>query len=261
MSERRFGGYALRRLLGRGASASVVEATAPDGRRVALKVPHPHVQDDALEREAARAMAVSSPHVVRVEGVVREGRDRALVLELVLGETLAARLERGAFALDEAHRLAHELSAGLAAIHGAAADGVALGLVHGDVSPANVLLDEHGRAKLTDLGLARRRALTALSQSGGIHGSVGYVAPEVIRGRPSTPRADVFALGVVLHEAITGRRAFEGRTDLERLRATVEVTLAAIDGPLGSWIQRCTHKRPEARPTDGAAAMAALVRH
>jgi len=256
MTERTFAGYRLREILGRGASATVVEAEAPDGGAVALKIPHPHAQGPHLEREAARAMAVRSPRVVRVDGVVRQGPDRALVLELVRGRSLADVAREG---VEDVARVAADLAEGLAAIHDATEDGLHLGLVHGDVSPGNVLIDAHGRAKLTDLGLSRRRALSALSQSGAIQGTLGYVAPEVIRGQAPSPRSDVFALGVVIYERVCGGPAFEGRTDLDRLRATVEQPLAPAPGPLGGWLSACTAKRPERRPSDGAAAARALA--
>jgi len=257
MTERTFAGYRLHEVLGRGASATVVRAEAPDGRAVALKIPHPHAQGAHLEREAARAMAVRSPRVVAVHAVVQQGRDRALVLELVRGRPLS---ELALDGVDPAAVavVASDLAAALEAIHAARDGGAELGLVHGDVSPGNVLVDAGGRAKLTDLGLSRRRALSALSQSGAIQGTVGYVAPEVIRGRPVTARADVFAMGVIVHELLSGRRAFEGRTDLERLRATIERPLEPLAGPLGGWVGVCTHKRPERRPADGAAAARAL---
>ena len=101
------------------------------------------------------------------------------------------------------------------------------GLIHRDVKPQNVLLGEDGRPRLTDFGIAQAMASSGLTRTGAVMGSVHYIAPELVRGRPATPQSDVYGLGAVLYEMATGRVPFEGDTDLAVALAHVEQTPAA----------------------------------
>lgn len=254
MTRPRFDRYALVRTIGRGASSTVVEAVDEEtGARVALKVPHAGPMASDVEAEMGRQVeisrAIASPHVVAITGVAREGYQRALVLERVDGVSLDRLLEGGGLPWEEVHAIALDAARGLSAIHGAAgASGGLLGLVHGDVSPSNVLIDVAGRAKLTDLGLATRRAVSVFTQSGAVEGTAGYIAPEVVRGLPPGSPADVFALGAVLFEALSGGPAFEGTDGHARLLAAVERSPEVPASPLTPSIEACLRKRAEARP-------------
>ncbi|MCC7536781.1 MAG: serine/threonine protein kinase [Deltaproteobacteria bacterium] len=272
MPEYRIGPYRLVRRLGRGSSATVVEAIDERvGRKVALKVPHADRVADAsaraeLEREAHLAASIRSPFVVRVLELVVDGPSAAIVLEHVEAVTLA-RLCRHTPAdpgpLTDpalAALVAHDVARGLADIHAAVdIDGAPLGLVHGDIGPDNVLVDVEGTTRVTDLGLARRRAVTAATASGLVRGTPGYVAPEVVRGSPATPLSEVFAVGVLLWEMRAGRPAFARPDPIAALRATVEERLEPFVDPLGEVIDRATAKRPERRHGSAASLAEALA--
>ena len=162
-------------------------------------------------REARAAARISHPNVCPIFEVGEEGGWPFLAMELLPGETLAARLRREPLSPAEALDVAEDLLAALGALHDA-------GVVHRDLKPSNIFLTPHG-AKLLDFGLARElpgdvaRALataTDLTRPGLIVGTPGYMAPEQILGHPVDARADLFAAGAVLYEALTGQRAVPG---------------------------------------------------
>lgn len=203
-----FGRYTVLRRLGVGGTASVhLARDGETGDFVVLK----HVRaawagdrgaEEAALRELEVARRVSHPSLVAVHGFMRADDGVVLVLEHAEGGSLRGLLrERGCLAPAEVARLAADAADGLAALHAA-------GVVHGDIKPENILLDSAGRAKLTDFGLASATPSgTTLIKRGGDGvglGTPGYLAPERLRGGAPTPAADVYALGAVLHEAITG---------------------------------------------------------
>ena len=200
------------------------------GREVALKVLQADVSHDEewrrrFEREARSAASLSHPHVCAVYDVGREGTRDYLVLELLEGETLEARLERGALPYPEVLRLGAQIAAALAAAH-------ASGLIHRDLKPGNVMLVSAG-VKLLDFGLAKlvleaapsagntlgSTAGMGLTRHGSLLGTVPYMSPEQAAGKPVDARSDIFALGAVLYEMATGERAFPGQTSAEVLSA------------------------------------------
>ena len=201
------GRYRVERTLGRGGMATVFLAEDLElARPVAVKVLDGGLEGDGdlgerFRREARTAASLQHPNVVAVYDAGDEDGRLYIVMECVSGEGLDALLAREG-RLDPGHvlRLADQAAAGLGYAHAA-------GVVHRDVKPANLLLREDGVLKVTDFGIARAAAdeVTQLTQAGTILGTAAYLAPEQARGEPAEAPADVFALGVVLYEALTGR--------------------------------------------------------
>ena len=255
----RLGPYEVGELLGAGGMAEVYRAHDPRlGRDVAIKVvltdgaPAP----DRLRRfedEARAVAALSHPNVLTVFDVGScEGRPY-LVLELLEGETLRQRLERGAMPLRSAVELAIEVCHGLEAAH-------ARSVVHCDLKPDNLFLTADGRVKILDFGIARLTRPTGRdpadtdTKPGLLMGTVGYVSPEQARGLVPDGRADVFALGAILYEALSGRRAFGGASAADTIAAVLHddppplrVALGPVPSMLDRVVRRCLHKDPGER--------------
>jgi len=182
------------------------------GRPVALKFPLPHTRLDPRSRERflreARALAaVDHPNLCTIYeiGETPEGQ-LFIAMALYEGETLAARMERdGAFEIDEAVAIAEQVTAGLARAHAA-------GVVHRDLKPANIMLPRDGPPKLLDFGLARSDELS-LTGPGVAMGTLAYMAPEQLRGERVDERADLWAVGAILYQMLTGRRPFGGASE------------------------------------------------
>jgi serine/threonine-protein kinase len=204
-TEVRQGRYQVERPLGSGAMGTVVLARdSVLGRLVAIKALAPHLaaDDDFRERflrEARLSARLCHPNVVQIfDAGGGDEEDPFLVMEYVDGETVADRLVRGRpFSADEVVALALDLSAGLAQAH-------ALGIVHRDVKPHNVLLTADGLAKLTDFGIARALEDRGLTEIGTVLGTAPFMAPEQAAGHPVSPAADIFALGALLRYAASG---------------------------------------------------------
>jgi serine/threonine protein kinase len=176
-------------------------------RPVAVKVLSDVLAEDPayvarFQREARLAAGLSHPNLVRVFDFSKERERPYLVMEYVDAGTLADRLAADRANEVDPRRLARELLSALALIHRA-------GVVHRDVKPSNVLLDQDGRARLTDFGIAEPRDATKLTRTGEVIGTLKYMAPEVRRGEPATPRSDLYSCGVVLGEALKGTSAPE----------------------------------------------------
>ncbi|MGZ8513002.1 MAG: serine/threonine-protein kinase, partial [Candidatus Limnocylindria bacterium] len=175
-------------------------------RQVAVKRLHPHLMPDEgsrrrLAAEARAAAGLSHPVIVDVYDIDTEGESPAIVMELVDGESLATRIARdGALGPAEAARITADVADALYHAH-------QRGLVHRDVKPGNVLLSADGRTRLVDFGIARSLAESAerFTQAGTVMGTLSAMAPEQLAGGPIGPRTDLYGLGVVLHEALTGR--------------------------------------------------------
>src|SRR5437879_8235333 len=181
-------------------------------RDVAIKLLGPDADDAFRARfadEARRAAAVVHPNVVTVFDEGRDGADAFMVMELVPGKTLREIVaERGPLPAHEVARLIRQVAAALDAAHAA-------GVIHCDVKPANVIVDPEGLAKLTDFGIARA-ARDRDEQE--LLGTARYIAPERVEGGPVTARTDVYGLGLVAYELLTGRPAFDGATSEELVR-------------------------------------------
>ncbi len=247
--------FEILRELGRGGFGAVYEALDRDlGRKVALKTLRPgrsrdEWADEQLRREAQAAASLSHPGIVTLHEACTCDRGPYLVMELLRGETLEARLSRGPLPPGEAVEVGLQVARALAHVHGH-------GLVHRDLKPGNVFLGEDGRVKLLDLGLAH-----LLGRKSSTGGTPAYVAPEQWRGEEVDGRADVFALGAVLFEMVSGRRAFEVKD--ERSTALDPGPALALGGKvprgLARLVARCLSKEPAGRPTAGAAAEALLA--
>jgi serine/threonine-protein kinase len=220
------GAYTIDAELGRGAMGVVYRArdTRLD-RSVAIKSLPPGFADDAdllarFEREARLMAGLSHPNIATVYGLEHAGTARFLVMELVEGETLAARLSRGALPLDEALSVAAQIAAGVEAAHDR-------GVVHRDLKPSNVMLQSDRTVKVLDFGLARDASKPATRHGGSTGegfavGTPGYMSPEQARGREVDRRTDIFAFGCVLYECLTGRAAFRGEFPVDAITATLE---------------------------------------
>jgi eukaryotic-like serine/threonine-protein kinase len=257
--------YRLESKLGSGGMSTVYLARDETLERwVAVKVMHREISDqpDQLERfrREARAVAqLSHPNVVAVIDAGEDGGHPYIVFEYVDGETLKQRIDRlGRLALDEAAAYAIEIGRGLAAAH-------ARQLVHRDVKPQNVLIDPEGRAKVTDFGIARSLESDGLTKTGRVLGTTDYVSPEQAMGQGVDARSDIYSLGVLLYEMLTGEVPFEAETvvgvamkhvnepmpDVQRLRPEVSSALAAA-------VERATAKEPKKRPRTMAEYLAEL---
>jgi serine/threonine protein kinase len=240
------GRYELRRLLGRGGMADVWAAhDRALGRDVAVKV----LRGLEAEHEARFAAEVRTlarldhPNLVRLLDAGDDDGRAYLVMDLVDGETLAEALRRGPLPVPRVTEVGAGLARALAAIHDQ-------GVVHRDVKPGNVLLDPGGRVRLTDFGIARLVDSGRLTSSGATMGTAAYLAPEQVRGEPAGPPADVYALGLVLLEALTGSPAFTG-PPMEAALARLSRDPAVPDGlpePWPSLLADMTRAEPATRP-------------
>ena len=249
--------FRLERRLGRGGMASVHLAHDEELHRpVAVKVLDTLAGDDEARRrfvrEARLAARLSHPNVVAVFDVGERDGAPCIVMEYVEGETLAELLaRRGRLEPGEAVRLAVQACAGLEHAHAA-------GLVHRDVKPQNLLLRVDGAVKISDFGIARAAETTRLTTEGTILGTIGYLAPEQLTGGEVTPAADVYGVGAVLYEALTGRPLVAVRS-LEELpaahaRAVPPVRDLAPDVPpaLEAEVMRALARSPEYRHRSAA---------
>ncbi|NKI39870.1 serine/threonine protein kinase [Streptomyces sp. LD120] len=223
------------------------------GRHVALKKLHvpPHLSDDEREtlyertrREARSAARITHPGVVVVHDVVDDGGLPCLVMEYVPSRTLAQVLrEDGPLSPREAARTGHRMVVALRAAHAA-------GVLHRDVKPANVLLGEAGRVVLTDFGIAVSSDTSTLTRTGELVGSVGYLAPERVKGRTPGPASDLWSLGATLYEALEGAAPFRRNSAMETVYAIAADPLVPPRhaGPLAPLIEALLRKEPEERP-------------
>ena len=259
------GRYRLDSKLGSGGMSTVYLARDETLERlVAVKLLHREISDqpDQLERfrrEARSVAQVSHPNVVAVIDAGDDSGYPYIVFEYVSGETLKQRIDRlGRLPLDEAAAYAIEIGRGLSAAH-------ARKLVHRDVKPQNVLIDPEGRAKVTDFGIARSLESDGLTKTGRVLGTTDYVSPEQAMGQDVDARSDIYSLGVVLYEMLTGKPPFEADSlvgvamkhvnepmpDLQERRPDASSALAAV-------IERATLKDPKKRYPNMGAMLAEL---
>jgi len=258
----RLGPYEIQSALGAGAMGEVYRARDTRlGRDVAVKVLPPDLARDAqalarFEREARAVAALSHPNIVALYDIGTE-QGVFIVTELLEGQTLRDRLHAGALPPRKALEFAAQMAAGLAAAH-------ERGVVHRDLKPENVFVTADGRIKLLDFGLAQIPAapLAAAGRSvaqttvgttpGMVLGTLGYMAPEQVRGQSVDARADIFALGAVLYEMVTGARAFAGETPADTISAILHrdpPPVAAASGvtiapQIDRLVRRCLEKSP-----------------
>jgi eukaryotic-like serine/threonine-protein kinase len=259
---RRLGPYEVLGALGAGGMGEVYRARDTRlGRDVALKVLPADVAADPerrrrFEREARAVAALNHPGVLAIHDVGDADGVFFIVTELLDGETVRARLARGPVPCERVAEWGASVAEALAAAH-------AGGLVHRDVKPENLFLTRDGRVKVLDFGLAKEQAvaghtedvtLSSPTVAGTVLGTLGYLSPEQARGEVVDGRSDIFSLGVLLYEALTGSRPFGGRTAQDHIAAVLRddpPDAASIrgDAPPGLTrvVQRCLAKEREAR--------------
>ncbi len=203
----RFGDYSIDAVLGEGGMGKVYKATAPDGSQVALKlVKEDYARDETFRRrfvrEARIAQTVKHPKVVSVVDTGEVDGLPYMAQRFVDGESLDHKLKRdGPLDVDTAVRVCADVASGLEALWAA-------GMVHRDVKPANILIDEQGECHITDFGLAKDTQGSLLTLPGQALGSMDYMAPEQIRGEDVSAASDIYALGCVMYECMVGRPPF-----------------------------------------------------
>src|SRR5688500_11957570 len=231
----RLGPYEIVAALGAGGMGEVYKATDTRlTRTVAIKVLPSHWADNSemkqrFEREARTIASLSDSHICALHDIGHEGDIDFLVMEYLEGETLAARIARGPIGLGETLTIAIAMASALDRAH-------RQGIVHRDLKPSNVMLTPSG-AKLLDFGLAKLAAGTTpanreLSAPGVVPGTLQYLAPEQLEGAEADARSDLFALGVIIHEMVTGKKVFEGKSRVLVMSAIATHTpppLAAAD--------------------------------
>jgi serine/threonine protein kinase len=246
--------FELEARLGRGGMATVYLAMDTTTQtRVALKVLHPHLRDDKLvvarfRREIAAARRIQHPNIIRIHDLIETPRLDCLVLEYQSGGDLKQVIRRrGALPVDEAVAIAQQLLAGLAVAHKA-------GVVHRDIKPHNVLVDEEGLAKIADFGLARVDDLIGVTTHTMSLGTPEYMAPELLGSPIVDGRADLYGVGVVLFELLTGKLPFRASTPLALLQLHQNqappnpcALVPELPAWLGEVVRRAMAKAPEDR--------------
>ena len=262
MTGRTLGHYQLQSLLGAGGMGEVYRARDLRLERdVAVKILPEHLAQDAealrrFEREAKAVAALSHPNITAIFDFGTEAGVSYAVMELLEGETLRARLQRGALPWREAVELASAMADGLAAAH-------AKGIIHRDLKPENIFLTADGQVKILDFGIARvKLPVTAESATrantktrpGTVLGTIGYMSPEQVRGEEADAPSDIFALGCVLYEMVSGQRPFASATTTETLAAILRDApppmtdvLPTVPAKLERLINHCLEKRAAER--------------
>jgi len=260
----KLGVYEIIAPLGAGGMGEVYRARDPQlGRDVAIKVLPASLSRDPdrlrrFEQEARAAAALNHPNILAVYQFGTYEGAPYLVSELLEGSTLRDQLLRGPLSIRKAVDYGIQMARGLAAAH-------EKGIVHRDLKPENLFLTKDGRIKILDFGLAKLIALPQASDPGSptltegtepgvVLGTVGYMSPEQVRGQTADGRADLFALGAILYELLTGKRAFYKATSAETMSAilnedppSVSQITSNIPPALQRVVQRCLEKTPEQR--------------
>lgn len=257
------GPYQIVELLGAGGMGEIYRARDPRiGREVAIKVIASVYAGDSqllqrFEQEACAAGALNHPNILVIHDIGHQNGSPYLVSELLEGETLRERINTGRIPLKKVLDIAVQLTEGLAAAH-------ERGIVHRDLKPDNVFLTRDGRVKILDFGLAKLTwpeasydGQTGVSkrfgtEAGTILGTVGYMSPEQVRGERTDHRSDIFAFGAILYELLSGRRAFEGPTGVEKMNAILNedplpIRERSVPVPLLWVTERCLAKDPRKR--------------
>ena len=260
----KLGPYEILAPIGAGGMGEVYRAKDPRlGREVAIKVLPATFSQDAdrlkrFEQEARAAGILNHPNITAVHDIGSANGAPYIVTELLEGETLRERLLAGSLPARKAIDFGVQIAKGLAAAH-------EKGIVHRDLKPENLFLTKDGRVKILDFGLAKLKAgkdggsqtdLQTISgtQPGVVLGTMGYMAPEQVRGKAADARSDIFSYGTILYEMLSGQRAFRGESAADTITAilTKEPPDLAqsnreIHGGLDRLVRHCLEKNPEER--------------
>jgi serine/threonine-protein kinase len=277
--DQQLGSYRIVSRLGRGGMGEVYRARDERLQRdVAIKVLPPKLANDPeriarFHREARVAASLNHPNIAAIYGFEDIDDSHFLVMELVEGMPLSARLRSGPLPIDETVKVAAQIAEGLEAAHES-------GIIHRDLKPANIVLTPGGKAKILDFGLAKAMDTDARSididlsptlsvqatSPGTVMGTVSYMSPEQARARPVDRRTDIWSLGCVLYECLTGKQAFEGATAADILAKVIERdpawdALPARTPPrLRELVERCLEKDPRRRLRDAGDVLIELER-
>ncbi|WP_407320819.1 Stk1 family PASTA domain-containing Ser/Thr kinase [Isoptericola halotolerans] len=262
------GRYEIVARVARGGMATVYRAQDRRlGREVAVKVMHAHLAEGVegasfvsrFRREARASARLSHPGVVAVYDQGVDGQTSYLTMEYVAGTNLRGELQEGPLTVGRALDVAEQVLAALSAAH-------RVGLVHRDVKPENVLVDDEGRVRVADFGLARAVTEVTSTATGTILGTVAYLAPEVITSGGCSPATDVYAVGVLLHEMLTGTLPYPGEPPIQVAFHHVHEDLPApservdwLAPEIDELVAAFTARDADRRPAHAGAALAAVV--
>ncbi|HTT19170.1 MAG TPA: protein kinase [Candidatus Sulfotelmatobacter sp.] len=263
MDGRLIGHYRVLEKIGAGAMGEVFRARDERlGRDVALKLIRPSSSDNPdhlrrFEQEARAAAALNHPNIVAIYDVGFEGASPYIVEELLEGKTLRQRLREGSIPIRQVAGYALQIAEGLGAAH----DGH---IVHRDLKPENLFLTRDDRVKILDFGVAKLQPsaeqdrspenLTTVTKHGTVIGTVAYMSPEQLRAKPVDHRSDIFSFGAILYELLSGKRAFQGETEVDTMTAVLReepspanLDQAAIPTTYREIVRHCLEKEPENR--------------
>lgn len=233
------------------------------GRTVAIKVMHtqlakgPHREQfvERFRREANSAASIANPHIVQVYDTGEFNGLDFLVMEYVHGVNLRHEMNaQGTFSVRETLRVVAETLDGLASAHRA-------GVVHRDIKPENILINDRGHVQITDFGLAKAASRATLSSTGMLLGTAAYLAPEMIENNQATAQGDLYSVGIMAWEMLTGKVPFDSDNPVTLVFKhvhedvpSVATVCQGIDPSVAAFIAHLTARQVDARPTDGAAA-------
>lgn len=262
------GRYRILREIAQGGMATVYEALDLRlSRHVAVKIMHtmlaqgPHRAqfEERFRREARSAAAIANPHIVQVYDTgIDQGLDY-LVMEYVHGISLRRDMARqGVYPLKETLRIVGEILDGLASAHRA-------GVIHRDIKPENILINDRGHVEITDFGLARAAAQATLSSTGMLMGTAAYLAPETIENNEASPQSDLYAVGIIAYEMLTGTVPFASDNPVTIVFKHVHEDVPSlarvcpgIDPSVAALVSGLTDRSPENRPDDAGKALESL---
>ncbi len=264
LTETEIGHYRILGKIGGGGMGVVYEAEDLKlGRHIALKFLPEELAEDRqslrrFDREARSASVLNHPNICTIYEIDQANGRAFIAMELLRGRTLRERLQEGEIPVRKAVEFALQTVRGLAAAHGR-------GIVHRDLKPENLFLTRDGVVKILDFGLAKlvgpdasgphsSAATTSVTELGVVLGTVGYMSPEQVRGQVVDHRSDIFSLGAVLYEMLSGKRAFQGKTTADTMSAILKEEPAELSGigrnlppALGRVVHRCLEKDPAER--------------